>query len=280
MKFTKMQGLGNDYIYIYGLGEVPENIGEIVKKISDRHWGIGSDGVILIDPAEHADFRMRMYNADGSESAMCGNGARCVGKYVYDKGYTCKTDLKLETGAGIRLLTLYPENGRVKSVKVDMGIPELSPEKIPVACGKEKVVNHVLRAEGVEFMITCVSMGNPHAVIFVEDLKNVEIEKWGPMLENHPFFPQRINVEFVEVVSPHYMKMRVWERGTGETLACGTGACASLVAGVLCGKCESEAMLELAGGVLAVKWEKGGHVYMTGEAETVFEGEIKIEECE
>lgn len=274
MKFTKMQGIGNDYVYLYGTGDSIADIPALARRVSDRHFGVGSDGLILIDPSGQYDFRMRMYNADGSESAMCGNGSRCVGKYVYDHGYTDKTEIDLETGAGVRHLTFFPENGKVKSVRVDMGVPELSPRRIPVDCPDEKVVDMPFHIGSDVFHITCVSMGNPHAVLFVDDVDKIDLEGIGKVMEGHPFFPQRTNVEFIQVVNPGELRMRVWERGTGETLACGTGACASLVAGVLNGKCERKAVLHLLGGDLQVEWAADGHVYMTGAAETVFEGEL------
>ena len=274
MKFTKMQGIGNDYVYLYGTGDSIADIPALARRVSDRHFGVGSDGLILIDPSGQYDFRMRMYNADGSESAMCGNGSRCVGKFVYDHGYTDKTEIDLETGAGVRHLTLFPENGKVKSVRVDMGVPELSPRRIPVDCPDEKVVDMPFHIGSDVFRITCVSMGNPHAVLFVDDVDKIDLEGIGKVMECHPFFPQRTNVEFIQVVNPGELKMRVWERGTGETLACGTGACASLVAGALNGKCERKAVLHLLGGDLQVEWAADGHVYMTGAAETVYEGEL------
>lgn len=274
MKFAKMQGIGNDYVYVYGAGNQLKDPGEMARRISNRHFGVGSDGLILIDPAEKADFRMRMYNADGSSSAMCGNGIRCVGKYVYDKKCTAKTEITVETDAGIKQLTLFPEQGTVKRVRVDMGIPELEATRIPVDYSGGRIINLPFSLEDSVFGITCVSMGNPHAIVFVENVEEVKVGETGPLLECHPFFPERTNVEFVQVVSPAELKMRVWERGTGETLACGTGACASLVAGVLNKKCGDCAVLHLKGGDLEIEWKADGHVYMTGEAETVFEGEI------
>lgn len=277
LKFTKMQGIGNDYVYLYGMGDALGDIPQLARIISDRHFGVGSDGLILIDPSDKADFRMRMFNVDGSESPMCGNGSRCVGKYLYDKGYTHKTEIKLETAAGIKLLTLFPEKGEVKRVKVDMGEPELRSDRIPVAFEGEQVVNLPFRLREKIFYITCVSMGNPHAVLFVPEVREIEVETLGPALELHPFFPRRTNIEFVEVISPVELKMRVWERGSGETFACGTGACASLVAAVLNGKSERKVTVHLLGGELEIEWGKDNHVYMTGGAEIVFEGEIQGE---
>ena len=273
MKFTKMQGAGNDYVYVYGFGKDERGIGDLVRKVSDRHRGIGSDGMILIDPSDKADFRMRMFNADGSKSAMCGNGIRCVGKYVYDKGYTTRTEIDIETEAGIRHLTLFPVNGKVKCVKVDMGVPILEARNIPVDYEGEKVVDLPFSLGEREFRITCVSMGNPHAILFVEDVETIDLEGIGSRMECHPFFPERTNIGFVQIVSPADLKMRVWERGTGETMACGTGACASLVAAVLNKKVRPHALVHLKGGDLEVEWYPDGHVYTTGEAETVFEGE-------
>lgn len=274
MKFTKMLESETTIVYMYGNGDSIADIPALARRVSDRHFGVGSDGLILIDPSDRYDFRMRMYNADGTESAMCGNGSRCVGKYVYDKGHTGKTEIDLETGAGVRHLTLFPENGKVKSVRVDMGTPELSPVRIPVDHAGDRVVDMPFYLGADVFRITCVSMGNPHAVMFVDDVDKIDLEGIGKVLECHPFFPQRTNVEFIQVINPGELRMRVWERGTGETMACGTGACASLVAGVLNGKCERKAVLHLLGGDLQVEWGADHHVYMTGAAETVFEGEL------
>lgn len=276
MIFTKMQGLGNDYVYIYGLGDRVKDIGKLACQVSDRHFGIGSDGLILIDPSEKGDFKMRMYNADGSSSPMCGNGVRCVGKYVYDKGHTDKTKLVIETDDGLKQLQLITEQGKVKKVRVNMGRPVLTPARIPVDYKGEKVIDLPFEIAGAQYRITCVSMGNPHVILFVDEVDRVELESLGPQLECHPFFPLRTNVEIVQIVSPQVLKMRVWERGTGETLACGTGACASLVAGVLNKRCDSAATLQLLGGELQVEWRADGQVYMEGGAETVFEGEIML----
>lgn len=276
MIFTKMQGLGNDYVYVYGLGDRVKDIGKLACQVSDRHFGIGSDGLILIDPSKKGDFKMRMYNADGSSSPMCGNGVRCVGKYVYDKGYTDKTKLVIETDDGLKQLQLITEQGKVKKVRVNMGRPVLTPTRIPVDYKGEKVIGLPFEIAGAEYRITCLSMGNPHVILFVDEVDRVELESLGPQLECHPFFPLRTNVEVVQIVSPQILKMRVWERGTGETLACGTGACASLVAGVLNKKCDSAATLQLLGGELQVEWGADGQVYMEGGAETVFEGEIML----
>ena len=270
IQFDKMQGIGNDYVYVDANKEVIENPELLAVKISDRHFGVGSDGLVLIMNSEIADFRMRMFNADGSESAMCGNASRCVGKYIYEKGLTGKTEIKLETGSGIKVLKLTVNNGKVKKVSVDMDIPRLKAEQIPV-CYPDAMNVPV---EGINF--TCVSMGNPHAVTFVDDVERFDVEKVGRKVENHPLFPERTNVEFAQIVSPNRIRMRVWERGSGETLACGTGACATLVAAVLKGKTERKATLELLGGEVEVEWnEKTNKVTLTGEAEWVFNGEFK-----
>ena len=277
MKITKMQGLGNDYVYVNGLEETIENPAEMARKISDRHFGVGSDGLILILPCEEADFRMRMFNADGSESEMCGNGVRCVAKYIHDKGLSSKEEIRLLTGAGILTLKLNVEDGVTKSVRVDMGAPELHPDRIPVRAPGDQVVGRHVRAGGQEMMMTCVSMGNPHAVIPVEDADSFDVHGIGALLENDPLFPNRTNVEFVTVRDRTHLRMRVWERGAGETMACGTGACATLVACVLNGLCERKAILELNGGPLTVEWDpETNHVFQEGPAEFVFDAEYYV----
>lgn len=277
MKFTKMQGIGNDYVYVNCFAEQLQSPSEIAKFVSDRHFGIGSDGLILICPSEVADVRMVMYNADGSEAQMCGNGIRCVGKYAHDRGITDKTTITVETAAGIKTLKLTVEDGETKSVQVDMGVPVLEPQQIPVRAEEMCFVNIPVEVNGKRVHMTAVSMGNPHAVVFVDRTADLELERIGPSYENHPLFPERTNTEFVEVLDRKTLKMRVWERGAGETLACGTGACASLVAGVLCGKCERSATVKLLGGDLQISWdEESGHVFMTGPAEFVFDGEIDL----
>lgn len=274
MRFTKMQGIGNDYVYLNGFSSLPVDLSRLSRQISDRHFGVGSDGLVVIMPSETCDFRMRMFNPDGSEAEMCGNASRCIGKYVYDKGLTTKTDLTLETLAGVKHLTLHLNGNIVERVTVDMGEPILSPQDIPVALPMSYVVSYPLEIENISFDITCVSMGNPHAVIFVDDMSRYNLHHIGALIEHYPLFPRRTNVEFVEILSPDSLKMRVWERGTGETMACGTGACASLVAAVLNGKSRRQATLHLQGGDLQIEWnEKDNHVYMTGDAVTVFEGE-------
>lgn len=275
MKFTKMQGCGNDYIYVNCLEEKVENPSEVAKVLSDRHFGIGSDGLILIKPSDKADFQMEMFNADGSESAMCGNGVRCIAKYVYDYGLTQKTKIELETKAGIKYLDLKLVDGKVAMVTVDMGSPILEGKKIPVALDKEEIVAEPITVGGTEYEFTAVSMGNPHAVMFVDSTEEIEIEEIGPQFEFHPMFPERVNAEFIEIIDRKRINMRVWERGTGETLACGTGACASVVACVLNGLTDNEVFVHLSGGELLIKYDqKQNKVFMTGPAVTVFDGEV------
>jgi len=277
MKFTKMHGIGNDYIYINGFQEQIENPVEMAILMSDRHKGIGSDGLVLILPSEHCDFRMQMFNADGSEAEMCGNAARCIGKYVYDKKLTDKTSLTLETLSGIKKLNLFLGDDKlVESVTVDMGEPILEANQIPVTMEKKEIINESIAFNNTtKYRITCVSMGNPHTVIFTKNIDSLNLPKTGPLIENAPIFPRRTNVEFIEVLSGNLMKMRVWERGSGETMACGTGACAAVVAGVLNGVSARKTRVKLLGGELLIEWNVlDNHVYLTGEATTVFEGEI------
>lgn len=275
MKFTKMQGLGNDYVYVNCLKEKIADPSALAVEISDRHFGVGSDGLIMINPSDKADFEMEMYNADGSRGEMCGNGIRCVAKYVYDYGLTDKTSIAVETLGGIKYLDLTVENGKVKLVKVDMGKPELEPARIPVKAEKPRVVDEPVVVDGEEYRMTCVSMGNPHAVVYVDcDVKEFPLEKIGPKFENHACFPNRVNTEFVRVLDRHTAEMRVWERGSGETLACGTGACAVAVSCVLNGLTEDEVTVKLLGGDLQISWDRQkDRVYMTGPAEVVFDGE-------
>ncbi|MDD4494473.1 MAG: diaminopimelate epimerase [Eubacteriales bacterium] len=278
MKFTKMHGLGNDYIYVNLFEEKVENPEEVSRFVSDRHFGIGSDGLVLIMPSDKADFRMRMFNSDGSEAEMCGNAIRCVGKYVYENGMTAKDSITVETLAGIKTLQLFIKEGKVEAVRVDMGEPILKPELIPVASSKlDKFIAQPVKAGQHEFKVTCVSMGNPHAIIYMDNIDDLEIEKVGPLMEHNEIFPKRTNTEFVEVIDDKTLKMRVWERGAGETLACGTGACAVLAASVLNGVSQSRAIVMLKGGNLDIEWcEKDNHVYMTGLTVKVFEGTIDI----
>ena len=277
MKFTKMQGIGNDYVYVNCLQETIENPSELAKKISDRHYGVGSDGLIMINPSDKADFEMEMYNADGSRGEMCGNWIRCLAKYVYDYGLTDKTSISVETLAGIKYLDLTVEDGKVVLVKVDMGKPMLRPEEVPVVSEKEEVIDEPITVDGQEYRMTCVSMGNPHAVVFIDqDVKEFPLETVGVKFENHERFPKRVNTEFVNVLDRHTAQMRVWERGSGETLACGTGACAVAVACALNGLTEDEVTVKLLGGDLQIKWDREKNtVYMTGPAEVVFDGEWK-----
>lgn len=280
MKFTKMQGLGNDYVYVNCFKETVENPSSVAKFVSNRNFGIGSDGLILICPSETADFQMVMYNADGSRGEMCGNGIRCVAKYVYDYGLTDKTCISVETLGGIKYLDLTVENGKVRLVKVDMGEPHLAPEEIPIAMDDKdvgKVIDEEIDVDGTVYHMTGVSMGNPHTVVYMDDLKGLEIEKIGSKFESHPRFPQRINTEFAHVLDEHTVEMRVWERGSGETLACGTGACAVAVASILNGLTKRSVTVKLLGGDLMIEWnEENGHVFMTGPAEVVFDGEIDL----
>ena len=278
MKFTKMHGIGNDYVYVNCFEETVENPREVAKFVSDRHFGIGSDGLILIKPSKVADCYMDMYNADGSNSAMCGNGIRCVAKYIYDYGITDKTEVDVETAAGIKHIVLTIKDGKVEKARVDMGEPILKPELVPVVGEGEMLVNEPILVDGEEYRMTCVSMGNPHAVVFLEeDVKTLEIEKIGPKFENHERFPERVNTEFMYVIDRNTMNLRVWERGSGETWACGTGTCASVVAAVLNGHTERNVLVHLLGCDLEILWdEKDNHVYMTGPATTVFDGEIEL----
>ena len=278
INFTKMHGAGNDYIYVNCFKEKVENINETAKKLSDRHFGIGSDGLVLICPSDKADFRMDMYNSDGSQAEMCGNATRCVGKYVHDKGLTDKTEITLETLAGIKILKLNVVDGSVKSVCVNMGSPELTPKNIPIDSSLDRFIQQPVEVDGREYLVTGVSMGNPHAVTFIDDTDSLEIEKIGPKFENHELFPRRINTEFAQIVDRGTIKMRVWERGAGETLACGTGACATLVAAALSDFVDDEADLKLIGGTLHIKWDKEeNNIYMTGPAEFVFDGTVTID---
>ena len=276
MKFTKMHGIGNDYVYVNCLEENVENPSELSIKVSDRHFGIGSDGLILIKKNKKADFEMEMYNADGSQGAMCGNGIRCVAKYVYDYGLTDKTSISVDTKSGIKYLELTVENGKVSLVKVNMGQPELEAAKIPMIYKKEKVISQPLGVNDDVYEVTAVSMGNPHAVVYMDEIGKLEIEKIGPYFEKHPAFPEGVNTEFVHVIDENTVEMRVWERGSGETLACGTGACAVAVACVLNGYTNDEVTVKLLGGDLKIFWDrKENLVYMTGPATVVFDGVIE-----
>jgi len=271
--FTKLHGIGNDYIYINAIKHPVENPKKLAIAMSNRNFGVGSDGLILILPSDKADFTMRMFNADGSEAEMCGNGIRGFAKYVYDHGLTKKTTIAVETLAGIKQVRCIVKNGKVHTVTVDMGEPILLRDKIPMLGNPGTVIEEDLHVDGVKFSITAVSMGNPHVVIYVEDVKNFPVEKYGPMIENHELFPKRTNVEFVQIVTGKEVIQRTWERGSGETLACGTGASAVTVAGVLTEKTDRRLKVHLKGGNLAIEWNnKDNHVYLTGPAEEVFEG--------
>lgn len=276
MKFTKMQGCGNDYVYVNGMAEKVENKAQVVPALSDRHFGIGGDGVIFINKGEKADFEMEMYNADGSRSQMCGNGIRCVGKFVYDKGLTDQKEITVESFGAVKYLTLtVGEDNKVSKVKVDMDEPELQADKVPVKCDSEQAVKMPVEMNGKTYEMTCISMGNPHAVIFVDEITDDMVWVDGKALEVHSIFPERANIEFVQVVNRNHIKMRVWERGSGETFACGTGSCACVVAGVLNGLTDRNVTVSLLGGDLEIEWnEDNNRVYMTGPAVTVFEGEV------
>ncbi len=286
MKFTKMHGCGNDYVYVDCTKEVIPNISETAIRVSDRHFGIGSDGMILIKASDVADFEMDMYNADGSRGKMCGNGIRCVAKYVYDHGLTDKTTITVNTLSGIKTLKLTVEDGKVSKVRVDMGEPELIPAQVPVKASvlgladdrREAIVAEPLEIKGRSYDITCVSMGNPHCITFIgEDVRNFPLEAVGPVFEKHELFPERVNTEFINVIDKDHLRMRVWERGSGETLACGTGACAVAVASYLNGFTGRSVDIELLGGHLEVVYdEKTNHVFMTGPATEVFSGEIDL----
>ena len=279
MKFTKMQGLGNDYVYVNCFEEKIENPPAVARYVSDRHFGIGSDGLIMINPSEVADFEMEMYNADGYRGEMCGNGIRCVAKYVYDYGLTDKTQISVETLGGIKYLDLTVEDGKVVLVKVDMGKPELKSDLIPIISENEKVIDEPIEVDGQVYHMTGVSMGNPHTVIYVDDVKNLDLEKIGPKFENHERFPKRINTEFVHCIDRNTVEMRVWERGSGETLACGTGACAVAVASILNNLTDTRVTVKLLGGDLQIEWDREkDHVFMTGPAKVVFDGVIDITE--
>ena len=279
MKFTKMHGLGNDYVYVNCFEEKIDNPPAVARFVSDRHFGIGSDGLIMINPSKTADFEMEMYNADGSRGEMCGNGIRCVAKYVYDYGLTDKTQISVETLGGIKYLDLTVEDGKVSLVKVDMGKPELEADLIPIISEREQVIDEPIEVDGKEYHMPGVSMGNPHAVIYVDDVKGLDLEKIGPKFENHERFPKRINTEFVHCIDRQTVEMRVWERGSGETLACGTGACAVAVSSILNNLTDTQVTVKLLGGDLQIEWDREkDRVFMTGPATVVFDGVIDITE--
>ena len=278
MKFTKMQGIGNDYVYINCFTEkLPQDLPALSVRLSDRHFAIGSDGIILIGPSDRADFSMRIYNADGSQAQMCGNGIRCVGKYVYDKGMIDKTTITVETLGGIKTLELFEKNSQIEKVKVNMGTPILDPVNIRVVVDTENFIDQPVLVAGETWHVTAVNVGNPHAVTFVDDVDSLDLASIGPLFENHHLFPERINTEFVQVIDDRHLKMRVWERGSNETMACGTGATATLVAGVLTGRCQRSAIVSLRGGDLEIDWDESTNsLYMTGPAAISFEGEINL----
>ncbi|MBP3420634.1 MAG: diaminopimelate epimerase [Lachnospiraceae bacterium] len=279
MKFTKMQGCGNDYVYVNGFTEEIKDKPAFVRAVSDRHFGVGGDGAIFINPSDVADFEMEMYNADGSRSEMCGNGIRCVAKFVYDKGMTDQEHISIVSAGQIKYLDLDVKDGKVANVKVNMGAPILRAKDVPVISTMEESVDEPIVVQDKEYRMTCVSMGNPHAIVFMDDVANLEIEKIGPYFENHEVFPNRTNTEFVEVVDRSHVNMRVWERGTGETLACGTGCCATVVACVLNGLTDTTVSVKVLGGEILIEWDREANlVYMTGPATTVFEGEFPWEE--
>lgn len=281
MKFTKMHGCGNDYVYVNGFEEhIPdEKKSELAIKVSNRNFGIGSDGLIFINPGKTAEFEMEMYNADGSRSEMCGNGIRCVGKYIYDHKLSDKTEITVESAGAVKYLTLFPGNdGKIEKVRVNMGSPILESKLVPVVSDNEKVIDEKIDVKGKEYRMTCVSMGNPHAVVFMDDVKDLDIEKLGPYFENHERFPKRTNTEFVQVIDRSHVFMRVWERGTGETLACGTGCCATAVACVLNGLTDESVDVNVLGGHIQIEWDRQNDIiYMTGPAKVSFKGEYKAD---
>ncbi|MBU3107317.1 diaminopimelate epimerase [Clostridium gasigenes] len=274
MNFTKMNGIGNDYIYFNCINEELKDPEKVSIILSDRHFGVGGDGIVLILKSETSDFKMRIFNADGSEAKMCGNGIRCVGKYVYEKGLTKKDFIKIDTLSGVKLLKLTIENDEVVSIGVNMGEAILNPREIPVLHSQENIINEKITIDEIDYYITCVSMGNPHCVVFIDDIDNLDLKTIGPKFENHSMFPDRINTEFVEIIDENTVKMRVWERGSDETLACGTGACAVVVASVLNNYCkkDNDITVKLLGGDLTIKYQSDGFVYMTGTADFVFDG--------
>lgn len=278
LTFSKMHGIGNDYIYINCFQEKVSDPEKLSVFLSDVRFGVGSDGLVLILPSDKADFRMRIFNADGSEAMMCGNATRCIGKYVYDMGMTTKMEISLETNSGIKYLTLYPgADGKIESVKVDMGKAILVPKEIPVDSPLDRFIAQQVTVDGTEYAMTCVSMGNPHAVVFLPEIDSLDLEKIGPSFEHHPLFPDRVNTEFVRVIDAHTLQMRVWERGSGETFACGTGTCATVVAAVLNGYCkkEEEILVHLRGGDLRIIYHEDDTVTMIGPATYVFEGKME-----
>jgi diaminopimelate epimerase len=279
LEFTKMHGIGNDYVYINALKQAPADPGELARRVSDRHFGVGSDGLVLIRPSDSADFMMDMYNSDGSQAKMCGNAIRCVAKYVYDRGLTDKKVLLIDTLSGVKTLHLQVIDGNVDTVRVNMGRPTFEPALIPVRWPDKQMVEEPVAVAGHLYKLTCVSMGNPHAVTFVEDVESLDLNRLGPAFENNTLFPDRVNTEFVKVIDRQNLRMRVWERGSGETMACGTGACAVLAAAVRTGRSDRQAIVHLNGGDLAIEWdETTDEISMTGPATFVFDGWLPIQE--
>lgn len=276
MKFTKMQGLGNDYVYVNCFRERIDDPAELARKISDRHFGVGSDGLIMINPSDKADFEMEMYNADGSRAQMCGNGIRCVAKFVYDKHLTDQTEITVVSAGSVKKLKLYVTDGRVERVRVNMGRPILKASEIPVLSDEEQVLNWPVFVADRQWKMSCVSMGNPHAVVLAEDVASLPLTEIGPKFENHSMFPERVNTEFIRILDRNTIELRVWERGSGETLACGTGCCAAVAACVLNGLTERSVAVRVLGGELQIEWDENtGEIFMTGPAETVFEGQVE-----
>jgi diaminopimelate epimerase len=279
LEFTKMQGIGNDYIYVDARKQAVDNPGELARKISDRHFGVGSDGLVLIRPSAEADFMMDIYNSDGSQARMCGNAIRCVAKYVFERGLTQKTTLQIETLSGIKTIQLDVQDGKVIQVKVNMGTPVFEAARIPIRWHERQLVDEPIAVAGHLFRLTCVSLGNPHAVTFLDQIDNLDLLKLGPAFENHSLFPDRVNTEFVQVIDRQNLRLRVWERGSGETLACGTGACAALAAAVATGRCDRRATVHLRGGDLEIEWDASSdEISMTGPAAFVFDGWMDLED--
>ncbi|MBI2252202.1 MAG: diaminopimelate epimerase [Armatimonadetes bacterium] len=277
MNFSKIEGLGNDFILVEEKDIPSFGLSPLIRKICDRHFGIGADGLIVIFPSDKAHLKIKIFNADGTEAQMSGNGIRCVAKYAYEKGLVIEKKINIETQSGIITPLIFTENGEINEIEVDMGKPELSPSKIPVNFSIDApILNYPLKIKDKTFFISCVSMGNPHCVIFKENLEEVMLEELGPLIENHPIFPERVNIEFIKVLNPDHLVMLVWERGVGPTLACGTGACAGLVAGVLNKKCNREVVIDLTGGTLKVSWRENNHLYLKGRVKKVFEGKYLI----
>ncbi|MBO4343527.1 MAG: diaminopimelate epimerase [Clostridia bacterium] len=278
LKFTKMQAYGNDYVYIETITQNIKNLNELSRFLSDRHYGVGGDGMILICPSNIADFRMRVFNPDGTEAEMCGNGIRSVGKYVYDKGFTTKTEFTVETLGGIKRIYLDVKGGKAVNITAEIGAPILEAKRVPVLCETEKCIDYPVRLGDKDFITTAISLGNPHCVTFIDDVDNFELAKYGPLMENHKIFPRRVNAEFCEVVNKRTLKLRTWERGTGETLACATGCSTCVVGGVLTGRCERKTEVHQIGGITLIEWEeKTDNIYMTAPSKIVFDGTVPLD---